>query len=36
MCLIDSYEGETCDGQFHGEGVACFEERHIYKVYYWK
>ncbi|XP_056286419.1 radial spoke head 10 homolog B [Pseudoliparis swirei] len=28
---LKSYEGETCDGQFHGEGVACFEERHIYK-----
>uniref|UniRef100_A0A8C2ZBM5 Radial spoke head 10 homolog B n=1 Tax=Cyclopterus lumpus TaxID=8103 RepID=A0A8C2ZBM5_CYCLU len=31
-CLIDSYEGETCEDQFHGEGVACFEGGHIYKV----
>ncbi|XP_022598078.1 radial spoke head 10 homolog B-like [Seriola dumerili] len=28
---IQRYEGETCDGQSHGEGVACFEGGHMYK-----
>ncbi|XP_039879155.1 radial spoke head 10 homolog B isoform X2 [Simochromis diagramma] len=25
------YEGETCEGQFHGQGVAYFEGGHVYK-----
>uniref|UniRef100_A0A3P8RLX9 Radial spoke head component 1 n=1 Tax=Amphiprion percula TaxID=161767 RepID=A0A3P8RLX9_AMPPE len=29
-CLTDRYEGETCEGQFHGEGVAFFKGGHIY------
>ncbi|XP_028286638.1 radial spoke head 10 homolog B [Parambassis ranga] len=29
--VIQSYDGETCEGQFHGEGSACFEEGHTYK-----
>ncbi|KAI4807482.1 hypothetical protein KUCAC02_027288 [Chaenocephalus aceratus] len=28
---VQRYEGETCEGQFHGEGVACFEGGHVYK-----
>uniref|UniRef100_A0A3B4TLX9 Uncharacterized protein n=1 Tax=Seriola dumerili TaxID=41447 RepID=A0A3B4TLX9_SERDU len=32
VSLTDRYEGETCDGQSHGEGVACFEGGHMYKV----
>ncbi|XP_075313850.1 radial spoke head 10 homolog B [Odontesthes bonariensis] len=28
---IKRYEGETCGGQFDGEGVASFEEGHTYK-----
>ncbi|XP_040885363.1 radial spoke head 10 homolog B [Toxotes jaculatrix] len=29
--IIQRYEGETSEGQFHGEGVACFEGGHLYK-----
>ncbi|XP_076615381.1 radial spoke head 10 homolog B [Chaetodon auriga] len=28
---VHRYEGELCEGQFHGEGVACFEGGHTYK-----
>ncbi|XP_041830133.1 radial spoke head 10 homolog B isoform X2 [Melanotaenia boesemani] len=28
---IQSYEGETYEGQIHGEGIACFEGGHTYK-----
>ncbi|XP_065805550.1 radial spoke head 10 homolog B [Labrus bergylta] len=28
---VQRYEGETCEGQFHGEGLACFEGGHLYK-----
>ncbi|XP_068439646.1 radial spoke head 10 homolog B isoform X2 [Clinocottus analis] len=28
---VQRYEGETSEGQFHGEGFACFEGGHIYK-----
>uniref|UniRef100_A0A3Q1F4A4 Radial spoke head 10 homolog B n=1 Tax=Acanthochromis polyacanthus TaxID=80966 RepID=A0A3Q1F4A4_9TELE len=28
---VQRYEGETCEGQFHGEGVACFKGGHVYK-----
>ncbi|XP_049418565.1 radial spoke head 10 homolog B isoform X2 [Epinephelus fuscoguttatus] len=32
FCLIvQKYEGETCEGRFHGEGAACFEGGHLYK-----
>ncbi|XP_034414068.1 radial spoke head 10 homolog B isoform X2 [Cyclopterus lumpus] len=31
VLIVQSYEGETCEDQFHGEGVACFEGGHIYK-----
>lgn len=30
--LLYRYEGATCAGQFHGEGVAYFEGGHMYKV----
>nr|XP_046234189.1 radial spoke head 10 homolog B isoform X2 [Scatophagus argus] len=31
-CLtVQRYEGETCEGQFHGEGLASFEGGHMYK-----
>ncbi|XP_054455118.1 radial spoke head 10 homolog B isoform X2 [Anoplopoma fimbria] len=29
--IVQRYEGETSEDQFHGEGVACFEGGHIYK-----
>ncbi|XP_071319624.1 radial spoke head 10 homolog B isoform X2 [Trachinotus anak] len=29
--VVLRYEGETCEGQFHGEGVACFEGGNMYK-----
>ncbi|XP_074475407.1 radial spoke head 10 homolog B isoform X2 [Sebastes fasciatus] len=29
--VVKRHEGETCEGQFHGEGVACFEGGHVYK-----
>nr|XP_020471525.1 radial spoke head 10 homolog B2 isoform X2 [Monopterus albus] len=29
--IVQRYEGETCEGQFHGEGVACFKGGHVYK-----
>ncbi|KAM9336614.1 radial spoke head 10 homolog B [Symphorus nematophorus] len=29
--IVQRHEGETCGGQFHGEGVACFEGGHVYK-----
>ncbi|XP_039991891.1 radial spoke head 10 homolog B [Xiphias gladius] len=29
--IVQRYEGETCEGQFHGEAVACFEGGHMYK-----
>ncbi|KAF3704606.1 Radial spoke head 10 -like protein B [Channa argus] len=29
--LVQRYEGETSEGQLHGEGVAFFEGGHIYK-----
>lgn len=35
-CLSDRYEGETCEGQFHGQGVAYFEGGHVYKVQLYK
>ncbi|KAM7371034.1 hypothetical protein PAMP_010535 [Pampus punctatissimus] len=28
---VQRYEGETCEGKLHGEGVACFEGGHVYK-----
>uniref|UniRef100_UPI0037E89E2D radial spoke head 10 homolog B n=1 Tax=Semicossyphus pulcher TaxID=241346 RepID=UPI0037E89E2D len=28
---VQRYEGETCEGQFHGEGLACFVGGHVYK-----
>ncbi|CAK6978754.1 radial spoke head 10 homolog B [Scomber scombrus] len=28
---VQRFEGETCDGQLHGEGVACYEGDHVYK-----
>ncbi|KAK2820799.1 hypothetical protein Q5P01_023758 [Channa striata] len=32
FCLnVQRHEGETCEGQFHGEGVAFFEGGHMYK-----
>ncbi|XP_047465941.1 radial spoke head 10 homolog B isoform X2 [Mugil cephalus] len=31
VLIIQRYEGETNEGQFHGEGVACFEGGHVYK-----
>ncbi|XP_070708376.1 radial spoke head 10 homolog B [Pempheris klunzingeri] len=30
-CILYRHEGETCEGQLHGEGVACFEGGHMYK-----
>ncbi|XP_034716608.1 radial spoke head 10 homolog B [Etheostoma cragini] len=29
--IVQRYEGETWEGQFHGEGVACFEGGQTYK-----
>ncbi|XP_034563475.1 radial spoke head 10 homolog B isoform X2 [Notolabrus celidotus] len=29
--IVQRYEGETCEGQFHGDGLACFEGGHMYK-----
>ncbi|XP_042253441.1 radial spoke head 10 homolog B isoform X1 [Thunnus maccoyii] len=29
--VVQRYEGETSEGQLHGEGVACFEGGHVYK-----
>ncbi|XP_044034895.1 radial spoke head 10 homolog B isoform X2 [Siniperca chuatsi] len=29
--IVQRHEGETCEGQFHGEGVAYFEGGHMYK-----
>ncbi|XP_073346399.1 radial spoke head 10 homolog B [Pagrus major] len=29
--VVQRYEGGTCEGLFHGEGVACFEGGHMYK-----
>ncbi|XP_051273709.1 radial spoke head 10 homolog B isoform X2 [Dicentrarchus labrax] len=29
--IVQRHEGETCGGQFHGEGVAWFEGGHMYK-----
>ncbi|XP_036937569.1 radial spoke head 10 homolog B isoform X2 [Acanthopagrus latus] len=29
--VVQRYEGGTCEGLFHGEGVACFEGGHVYK-----
>ncbi|KAF0025234.1 hypothetical protein F2P81_022115 [Scophthalmus maximus] len=29
--ITQRYEGETCEGQLHGNGVACFEGGHTYK-----
>ncbi|KAG8009050.1 Radial spoke head 10-like protein B [Nibea albiflora] len=29
--IIQRHEGETCEGQVHGEGVALFEGGHMYK-----
>lgn len=31
--LLGRYEGETCEGRFHGEGLAYFEGGHMYKVH---
>ncbi|CAG04444.1 unnamed protein product, partial [Tetraodon nigroviridis] len=30
------YEGETCEGRFHGEGLAYFEGGHMYKGWFSK
>ncbi|KAM8729017.1 radial spoke head 10 homolog B isoform 3-T3 [Acanthopagrus schlegelii] len=29
--VVQRYEGGTCEGLFHGEGVACFEGGNVYK-----
>ncbi|XP_071402286.1 radial spoke head 10 homolog B [Centroberyx affinis] len=29
--IVQRYEGESCNGQFHGEGVAYFQGGHVYK-----
>ncbi|CAI5659367.1 unnamed protein product [Oreochromis niloticus] len=31
ILTVQRYEGETCEGQFHGQGVAYFEGGHVYK-----
>uniref|UniRef100_H3D5R8 Uncharacterized protein n=1 Tax=Tetraodon nigroviridis TaxID=99883 RepID=H3D5R8_TETNG len=34
--LLGRYEGETCEGRFHGEGLAYFEGGHMYKGWFSK